>query len=86
MFILPQLKVLISNGKYLTANAQAMEALSHTLSKEYLSIVSHCDSIFAVWNTLISHKEQTSNNVEREPIWDESNEASYTVQGNDSLK
>ena len=41
-------KSYVDNGKYLEANAQAMEALKHTLSKEYLSIVSHCDFAFAV--------------------------------------
>ena len=34
--------------KYIEANAQALYALKHTLSKEYLSIVSHCDSAFLV--------------------------------------
>jgi len=36
------------NNKYIEANAQALEALRHTLSKDYLSIISHCDSTFAV--------------------------------------
>ena len=44
----------IDNGKYLEANAQAMIALKQTLSNTYLSMISHCDSIFVVWNTLIS--------------------------------
>ena len=39
----------IGNDKFLGANAQAIDALMHTLSKEHLSIVSHCDSAFAVW-------------------------------------
>ena len=38
----------ISNGKYLEANAQAMKALKHTLSKKHLSLISHSDSAFAV--------------------------------------
>jgi len=39
-----------------------------------------------VWNTLTSLKEQTSNNLEREPIGDESDKACYMVQGNDFLE
>ena len=79
-------KSYVGNDKYLEANAQAMDALKYTLSKEHMSLVSHCDSIFAVWNTLISLKEQASNNVERDPIVDESDEVYYMVQENDSLK
>ena len=45
-------KFYLDNNKHIEANAQALEALRHTLSKEYLSMVSHCDSAFAVWNTL----------------------------------
>ena len=36
------------NDKYLGANVQAIDALKQTLHKEHLSIVSHCDSVFAV--------------------------------------
>ena len=42
------------SGKNIEANAQALEAFRHTLSKEYLCMISHCDSAFAVWNTLTS--------------------------------
>ena len=38
-------KIYFSNFE---ANAQAMEALRHTLSKKQLSMVSYCDSAFAV--------------------------------------
>ena len=41
-------KSYLDNDKYIEANAQALVALKHTLSKEYLSMVSHCDSAFAV--------------------------------------
>ena len=34
------------NIKHIEVNAQALEALRRTLSKEYLSMVSHCDSAF----------------------------------------
>ena len=61
-------KSYIDNGKYLEANAQAMDALKHTVSKKHLSLISHCDSAFAVWNTLISHEEQASHDVKRESI------------------
>jgi len=47
-------KFYIGNNKHIEANAQALEALRQILSKEYLSMVSHCDSAFAVWNTLTS--------------------------------
>jgi len=76
----------ISNDKYIEANAQALIALRNSLSKNYLSMISHCDSTFTVWNTLSSLKEQVSNNVEREPIVDKSDQMCYMVQGNDSLE
>ena len=52
----------LGNNKYPEANTQAMEALRHTLSKEHLCMISHCDSAFAVWNTLTSPKLQTPKN------------------------
>jgi len=57
-------KSYIDNGKYLESNVQAMDALKHTLRKEHISLISHCDSAFAVWNTLISRKEQVSHDVD----------------------
>jgi len=47
----------ISNDKYTEANAQVLIAFKQSLSKDYLSMLSHCDSTLAVWNTLISPKE-----------------------------
>ena len=38
----------LGNSQHIDANAQALEALRCTLNKEYLSIISHCDSAFAV--------------------------------------
>ena len=32
------------NNKHIEANAQALEALRCTLNKEYLCMISHCDS------------------------------------------
>ena len=57
-------KTYFSNAKYIEANAQALSALKHLLSKEYLYMVSHCDSTFKVWNTLTSFKLQTTKYVE----------------------
>ena len=41
-------KSYLGNDKHIEANAQVLEAFRHTLSKDYLSTVSHCDSAFAV--------------------------------------
>jgi len=49
-------KSYVDNGKHLETNTQAIEALRYTLGKEHLFLFSHCDSTFAVWNTLISPK------------------------------
>ena len=42
--------VYLAATKYKMANAQALRAIRNSLSKEYLSMISHCDSAFAVWN------------------------------------
>ena len=65
-------KSYLVNDKYIKANIQSLEALRHTLSKEQLFIISHCDSAFAVWNTLISPALQTTKYVEEESSRDES--------------
>ena len=44
-------KSYLDNSKHIEANAQALKELRCTLSKEHLSMVSHCDSAFTVWNT-----------------------------------
>ena len=49
-------------------------------------MISHCDSAFAVWNTLTSFELQTPNIVEKESSGDDSNQHCYLVQGNDSLE
>ena len=49
-------------------------------------MVSHCDSAFAVWNTLTSPELQIPNIVEKESSEDESEQHCYMVQGNDSLE
>ena len=75
VYLVTTKKTYFGNDKYIEANAQAMEALRHTLSKKEFFIVSHCDSAFAVWNTLTSPEQQTTNNVERESSRDESDQA-----------
>ena len=42
-------KSYLDNDKHIEANAQAIDALMYTLSKEQFLMVSHCDSVFAVW-------------------------------------
>ena len=41
-------KSYLGNRKQIEANAQALVALRNALSKDYLSMVSHCDSVFTV--------------------------------------
>ena len=79
-------KSYLGNDKHIEANVQASVALRHTLSKEYLSIVSHCDSSFAMWNILTSLELQRTKNVEKESSREESDQACFMIQGNDSLK
>ena len=79
-------KSYLDNDKYNEANTQALEKLRHTLSKDDLSIISHSDSAFTVWNTLTSPKVQTTHVLEKESSRDESDQSCYMVQGNDSLE
>ena len=66
MFILSlSRKTYSGNAKYIEANEQALDTLKQTLSKDYFSMISHCDSAFALWNTLTSPEQQTTNNVKR---------------------
>jgi len=41
-------KSYLDNSKHIEANAQALVALRNTLSKDYLSMISYCDSAFTV--------------------------------------
>ena len=41
-------KTYFGNAKYIETNVQALDALKYTLSKDYLSLISHCDSAFTV--------------------------------------
>ena len=45
------------NGKHIEANTKAIHTLKSTLNDEYLSMVSNFDSVFVVWNTLVSLDE-----------------------------
>jgi len=58
-------KSYLGNGKHIEANSQALVALRNTLRKDYLSMISHCDSTFAVWHTLISPEIQMNQCGER---------------------
>ena len=69
VFLTATKKSYLGNNKHIEANAQALEALRCTLSKDYLMTVSHCDSAFTVWNTFTSLKLQTTNYVERNSWW-----------------
>ena len=49
VFLAATKKSYLDNSKHIEVNAQALEALRSTLNKEYLMLVSNCDSAFAVW-------------------------------------
>ena len=66
VFLAATKKSYLGNSKHIEANAQALEALRSTLNKEYLFMVSNCDSAFVVWNTLTSSKLQTPTIVKDE--------------------
>ena len=86
VYLVATKKSYLGNSKHIEANAQALMALRNTLSKEHLFIVSHCDFAFVVWNTLTSPKLKTPKYVEEKSSEDESEQACYMVQGNDSLE
>ena len=48
VFLAATKKSYLGNSKHIEVNAQALEALRSTLNKEYLCLVSNCDSAFAV--------------------------------------
>ena len=52
VFLAATKKCYLGNCIHIGANAQALEAIRSTLSKEYLLHVSNIDSAFAVWNML----------------------------------
>ena len=86
VYLVTAKKSYFGNNKYIEANAQGLEALKHTLSKEHFSLISHCDSAFAACNSLTSPKKQTINILEKESSGDESDQVCFMVQENDSLQ
>ena len=66
VFLAATKKSYLGNSKHIEANAQALMTLRNTLNKEYLCMISYCDSTFAVCNTLTSPKLQTLNIMEKE--------------------
>jgi len=79
VYLITTKKSYLNNNKHIEANAQALEILRRTLSKEYLCMVSHCNSAFAVWNTLTSPALQTTKYMEEESSGDESDQPCYMV-------
>ena len=69
----------LGNSKHKKANAQALKALRKSLSKEYLNMVSHCDSAFAVWNILTSPELQMQINKEEKSSGEESDQYCFMV-------
>ena len=80
VFLTATKKSYLGNSKHIEANTQAIEALRSTLSKEYLMMVSNCDSAFAVWNTLTSSKLQLPIQTEDESSGDPSNNATWSKE------
>ena len=77
----------LSDSKHIGANAQALEAIRSTLSKEYLLLVSNLDSAFAVWNKLTTTTtSELQLPIQPEESSGESEFQCYMVQGNDSLE
>jgi len=79
VYLVTTKKTYFDNAKYIEANAQALDTLKYSLSKEYLAMISHCDSAFAMWNTLTSPKLQTINIVEKESSEEGSDQACFMV-------
>jgi len=87
VFLAATKKCYLGNRNHIGANAQALEAIRNTLSKDYLLHVSNIDSAFAVWNiltTTTTSKLQLP--IQEEESSGESESQSYMVQGNDSLE
>ena len=77
----------LSDSKHIGANAQALEAIRSTLSREHLLLVSNLDSAFAVWNILTTTTtSKLQMQIQPEESSGESDSQCYMIQGNDSLK
>ena len=79
-------RILSWQCKHKKANAQALKVLRKSLSKEYLNIVSHCDSASPVQNILTSPELQIQINEEEKSSGEESDQHYFMVQGNDSFE
>ena len=85
VFLATTKKCYLGNHNHIGANAQTLEALRSTLTKEHLMLVSNYDSAFAVWSMLTSSELQTPNIMEDESSG-ESEPQCFMVQGNDSIE
>jgi len=88
VFLAATKKCYLGNCNHIGANAQALEAIRSTLSKDYLMLVSNLDSAFAVWNKLTT---TTTSELQlpiqpEEESSGESESQCYMIQGNDSLE
>ena len=54
------------HGKHLEANAKVIHALKSTLNDDYLCRVANLDSVFVVWNTLVSLGDQKQYYMQRD--------------------
>jgi len=87
VFLAATKKCYLGNSNHIRANAQALEAIRSTLSKDYLMLVSNIDSAFAVWNkltTTTTSKLQVQ--IQPKEFSGESDSQCFMVQGSDSLK
>jgi len=79
VYLITTKRSFIENSKHLEANTQAMMALKMTLNNDYLLRVANCDSVFAVWNMLISVEDQALNDIGRESSKDYSDQSCFMV-------
>ena len=88
VFLAATKRCYLGDRNHIGANAQALEAIRSTLSKDYLIRVSNFDSAFAVWNllttTITTSELQLS--IQPEESSGESESQCFMVQGNDSLE
>ena len=87
VFLAATKKCYLGNRIHIWANAQALEAIRSTLSREHLLLVSNIDSAFAVWNlltTTTTSKLQLP--IQPEESSGESESQCFMIQGNDSLE
>ena len=87
VFLAATKKCYLGNCIHIGANAQALEAIRSTLSKDYLMRVSNIDSAFIVWNKLTTTSaSKLQMPIQPEESSGESDSQCFMVQGNDSLE